>query len=103
MRLPLWAMVWLGLLASTAFAQGDPIMPLDQVERGMTCEGRSVFRGTAIETFNVEILDVLEPSVEGGAGILFRAYGPNVDETGLGFGFSGSPIYCPDSEGTMRV
>jgi len=96
-------MVWLGLLASTAHAQGDPIMPLDQVERGMTCEGRSVFRGTAIETFNVEILDVLEPSVEGGAGILFRAYGPNVDETGLGFGFSGSPIYCPDSEGTMRV
>lgn len=103
MRLLLWTMLWLALLSSSALAQGDPIMPLDQVERGMTCEGRSVFRGTTIETFNVEILDVLEPSAEGGAGILFRAYGPNVDETGLGFGFSGSPIYCPDSQNVMRV
>ena len=78
-------------------------MPLDQVQRGMQCEGRSVFRGTAIETFNVEILDVLEKDPQGSSPvILFRAYGPAVDDTGLGFGFSGSPIYCPDSDGVMR-
>jgi hypothetical protein len=103
MRLPHWTIIWFTLLAGPALAQGDPIMPLDQVERGMQCDGRSVFRGTTVETFNVEILDVIEPSGGFGAGILFRAYGPPVEETGLGFGFSGSPIYCPDSNGTMRV
>ncbi len=96
-------MLWLGALASTALAQGDPIMPLDQVERGMQCEGRSVFRGTTIETFDVEILDVIAQDPMGsGPVILFQASGPPVDETGLGFGFSGSPIYCPDENGLLR-
>ena len=93
--------LWFALLTAPALA-ADPIMPLDQVERGMQCEGRSVFRGTEIQTFGVEILDVIDPAPGGGPGILFRAHGPNVDETGLGPGFSGSPIYCPDPEGTPR-
>ena len=93
---------WLCLLAAPALA-ADPIMPLDQVERGMQCEGRSVIRGTAIETFDVEILDVIAQDPMGtGPVILFQASGPAVDETGLGFGFSGSPIYCPGSDGVMR-
>jgi len=102
MGLLLFLTFWLGVLASPALA-ADPIMPLDQVERGMQCEGRSVIRGTAIETFDVEILDVIAQDPMGsGPVILFRASGPAVDETGLGFGFSGSPIYCPDSDGVMR-
>jgi hypothetical protein len=102
MGLLLLLTVWLGLLAGPALA-ADPIMPLEQVERGMQCEGRSVIRGTTIETFNVEILDVLEKDPMGSSPvILFRASGPAVEETGLGFGFSGSPIYCPDSDGVMR-
>jgi hypothetical protein len=95
--------LWLALLVTPAFGQGDPIMPLDQVQRGMVCEGRSVFRGTAVETFDVEVLDVIAENAGAPAGILFRAYGPAVDGTGLGFGFSGSPIYCPDSGGVQRV
>ena len=95
-------MLWLGLLAGPALA-ADPIMPLEDVERGMECEGRSVIRGTEIETFDVEILDVIAQDPQGsGPVILFRASGPAVDETGLGFGFSGSPIYCPDSDGLLR-
>src|SRR5687768_779899 len=102
MGLVRWAALWLGLLASPALA-ADPIMPLEDVERGMECEGRSVFRGTTIESFDVEILDVIAQDPMGsGPVILFRASGPAVDETGLGFGFSGSPIYCPDESGTMR-
>lgn len=103
MRVPLCVALWSALLVTPAFGQGDPIMPLEQVQRGMQCEGRSVFRGTAIETFNAEILDVIEPNAGAPAGILFRAYGPTVDQTGMGFGFSGSPIYCPDSQGVSRV
>ena len=102
MRLALLLALWLCTLAAPALA-ADPIMPLDQVQRGMECEGRTVLRGTAIETFDVEILDVLESAPGRGLpAILFRASGPAIDGTGMGFGFSGSPIYCPDSAGTLR-
>src|SRR4051812_23007455 len=88
------------LFASLAFASpanaGDPIMPLSQVHRGMHCTGYSVIRGTDISSFNVDIIDVTED------GILFSASGPAVDETGIGEGFSGSPIYCKDSQGVAR-
>jgi hypothetical protein len=36
-------------------------------------------------------------------GILIEASGPAVDQTGIGEGFSGSPIYCKDSQGVSRV
>src|SRR4051794_23816500 len=88
------------LFASPSFAPpanaGDPIMPLSQVHRGMHCTGYSVIRGTDISSFNVDIIDVTED------GILFNASGPAVDETGIGEGFSGSPIYCKDSQGVAR-
>jgi hypothetical protein len=88
------------LFASLAFAApanaGDPIMPLSQVHRGMHCTGYSVIQGTTISSFNVDVIDVTED------GILFSASGPAVDETGIGEGFSGSPIYCKDSQGVAR-
>src|SRR3954465_4325533 len=88
------------LFASLAFAApanaGDPIMPLSQVHRGMHCTGYSVIRGTDISSFNVDVIAVTED------GILFNASGPAVDTTGIGEGFSGSPIYCKDGQGVAR-
>jgi hypothetical protein len=101
MRLLVAAGIALALFPGPA-AAADPIMPLEQVQRGMQCEGRSVLRGTEISSFDAEILDVIAPGPQGGAAILFRASGPAVADTGLGPGFSGSPIYCPDGEGTAR-
>src|SRR3954453_14609013 len=96
-RLPALA----GLLSALAFAApaqaGDPIMPLSQVHRGMHCTGLSVVRGTTISSFDVDVIDVTED------GILIESSGPAVDETGIGEGFSGSPIYCKDSQGVSRV
>jgi hypothetical protein len=88
--------------ASTAFA-GDPIMPLSQVHSGMHCTGYSVVRGTAIARFAVDVDDVIDgvPG-EDGARIVVTASGPAVDATGIGPGFSGSPIYCPDANGVQR-
>jgi hypothetical protein len=82
--------------AAPAFA-GDPIMPLSQVQSGMHCTGLSVVRGTAISSFDVEVIDVIdsEPGTDS-ARILVQASGAAVDATGIGPGFSGSPIYCPD-------
>ncbi|MDQ6750316.1 MAG: hypothetical protein M3Z33_06155 [Actinomycetota bacterium] len=85
--------------APPAYA-GDPIMPLSQVQRGMSCTAYSVVQGTDIAAFRADVVDV----VSGGssAQILVRVSGPAVDATGVGPGFSGSPIYCPDPQGTPR-
>ena len=91
------------LPASPALA-GDPIMPLGQVAAGMQCTGYSVIQGTTISSFGVEVLDVVDggdPESDGPK-ILFEVSGPAVDETGVGPGFSGSPIYCRDRAGVSR-
>ena len=81
--------------AAPAFAAGDPIMPLAEVHAGMRCTGYSVVRGTDISAFDVDVLDVVDGDPdETGPRILVQASGPAVDATGIGPGFSGSPIYC---------
>lgn len=79
-------------------------MPLSQVQAGMACTGLSVVRGTTPSEFRVDVIDVLrgEPAVYGPR-ILIRVSGPAVDATGIGPGFSGSPVYCPDATGAERV
>ncbi len=73
----------------------DPIMPLSEVRQGMSCTGLSVIKGTTISSFDVEILDVIAPEAGlSGPRILIRVSGPAVDETGIGPGFSGSPVIC---------
>ncbi|MET0819314.1 MAG: hypothetical protein ABWZ67_17230 [Solirubrobacteraceae bacterium] len=89
--------------AAAAAAAGDPIMPLSQVRSGMQCTGYSVVHGTEISSFDVEILDVIDGDASGqGPRLLVRVSGPAVDGTGVGPGFSGSPIYCRDEQGTDR-
>src|SRR4051795_10471016 len=91
------------LPAAPAFAAGDPIMPLSEVHAGMRCTGYSVVRGTEISSFDVEIEDVIDGDASGeGPRLLVRVSGPAVDGTGVGPGFSGSPIYCRDDQGTSR-
>ena len=83
-----------------ARGQGEPVMPLAEVRPGLPCEGASVVRGTTISSFAVEILDVV--AGDGSADrprILFRASGPAIDPTGIGPGFSGSPIRCLSAPG----
>jgi hypothetical protein len=91
----LGAAILAGLAPGTALA-GDPIMALSQLRPGMQCTGYSVIRGTDISSFDVEVVDVLSGDASGNDGprILVRVSGPAVDRTGVGPGFSGSPIYC---------
>ena len=96
------AVLGAGLAAPAAAA--EPIMRLADVRSGMQCTGYSVVRGVDPVPFGVEIFDV----VAGDAALdsprlLIGVSGPAVDVTGLGPGFSGSPVYCPDAQGTPRV
>jgi len=91
-------------MPAPAVAAGDPVMPLAEVRAGMDCRALSVVRGTAPAEFRVAVIDVVRgDSPALGARILFRASGPAVDATGIGQGFSGSPIYCPDGRGGEAV
>src|SRR3954468_20396065 len=88
--------------AGPAFA-GDPIMPLSDVHAGMHCTGYSVIHGTDISSFDVDVLDVADgDAVAVPPRILVQVSGPAVDATGIGPGFSGSPIYCQDAAGVSR-
>jgi hypothetical protein len=90
--------------AAPAFA-GDPIMALSDVHAGMHCTAYSVIQGTDVTSFDVDVLDIVDgdPSTTpDGARILVQVSGPAVDATGVGPGFSGSPIYCPDADGVSR-
>ena len=47
----------------------------------------------------LDVIDRQRPEV---ARILVRVSGPAVDATGIGPGFSGSPVYCPGADGVAR-
>jgi len=102
MRRLLLAALAAALVAPAPAFAGDPIMPLAEVPVGAQCTGLTVVRGTAITSFAVEVLDVIDRQRPEVAAILIRVSGPAVDATGIGPGFSGSPIYCPDAAGVAR-
>jgi hypothetical protein len=88
---------------AAAGAAGDPILPLADVQAGMHCTGYSVIRGTTPSAFDVDIEDVVTAGGEDAhPRLLVRVSGPAVDATGIGQGFSGSPIYCTGADGVAR-
>ena len=89
LAIPLFFLLGPSLLWAT-----DDFMAADQLRRGMSGVGRTVFQGTTIDTFAVEILGV----VRSGLGprqdlILARLSGGPLAETGVIRGMSGSPVY----------
>jgi hypothetical protein len=79
-------------------------MKLAEVRPGMACTGLSVVRGTAVSEFDVEVIDVVAAGADAAsARILIRVSGAAVDATGVGPGFSGSPIHCRGADGVARV
>jgi hypothetical protein len=82
------------LLAALASAEvGAPLFPLKDLRAGMKGIGRTVFNGTNIEEFGVEILGVLENVGPRQSIILGRLSGGPLDKTGVMQGMSGSPVY----------
>jgi hypothetical protein len=79
------------LLAFSATAQ--PAMPLSQIHKGMRGYGVTVFEGTKLERFDVEILGVLNNIGPGQDLILAKVDSPVVQRAGVIAGMSGSPIY----------
>lgn len=76
--------------ANAAFAD---TMPLSQISKGMKGYGLTVFEGTKLERFDVEILGVLHNVGPGQDIIIGRVSSPVTDRAGVIAGMSGSPIY----------
>jgi SpoIVB peptidase S55 len=69
-------------------------MPIEEVKAGMVGVGRTVFEGTELKDFKVQILGVLR-NVQGPRRdlILARLEGAGLAQSGVAQGMSGSPVY----------
>jgi SpoIVB peptidase S55 len=81
------------LVLLAASLQAAERMPLSEVRKGMKGYGLTVFEGTAIEKFDVEILGVLNNIGPDQNLILARVDAPVLRRTGVIAGMSGSPIF----------
>jgi hypothetical protein len=82
-----------GLLAAAALAAQTQYLPLKDIRAGMKGVGKTVFAGTRIDEFQVEVLGVLENIGPRQSLILARLSGGPLEETGVLQGMSGSPVY----------
>ncbi len=80
------------IVASNVFSQ-MAIFPLREVHAGLHGIGKTVFSGSKIEEFQVEILGVLENVGPRQSVILARLSGGPLEKTGVMQGMSGSPVY----------
>ena len=83
------------MILSQKVSAMDEIMPLDQIQSGMSGVGYTVVENTGqIEPFNVDIVGVTRGGKGVTAMIMARASGALIDKTGgVLHGMSGSPIY----------
>jgi len=72
---------------------GVPIMTVDQLKPGMKGTGRSVFFGTEVKEFGIEVVDIMHNVSPRGDLILCRLSGQGLEQSGVAAGMSGSPVY----------
>lgn len=89
-----WVRFAISLLlgASIAFGQAN-LFPLKDIRPGQRGIGKTVFRGTQVDEFQVEILGVLENIAPQQSIILAKLSGGPLEQTGVLQGMSGSPVY----------
>ena len=81
------------LAAATALSAAPDIFPLKDVRAGQHGIGKTVFSGTRVEEFQVEVLGVLDNIGPQQSIILARLSGGPLANTGVMQGMSGSPVY----------
>jgi hypothetical protein len=81
--------------AFLATAENIELMSVDDIHAGMKGVGKTVFSGTTIEEFDVEILGVLKNSTPRGDVIMAKLSGGPLplEKFGIIAGMSGSPVY----------
>ena len=80
------------LLLSFLLAASD-IMKLSEIKPGMEGEGRTIFKGSTIETFTFKVLGVMDKFVSDRSLIIAELHAPELNDGGVIAGMSGSPVY----------
>ena len=99
------------LLSTHSYAQTKPTslfdparhMRVSEVKPGMKGYGLSVFLGTKIEKFDVEVISILKNFNPKTDVILIKFGGDNLEHNLAIAGMSGSPIYLFDESGKARM
>jgi len=84
------------LCLTSSAVELDPskFMTVDQIKPGMKGIGKTVFSGTKIEEFQIEVMDVAKNAMGPKSDIIWvMCSGGPLEETGVISGMSGSPIY----------
>lgn len=80
------------MLSFSLFPQ--EIMKVAEIKDGMTGIGKTIFKGTKIETFDFKVLGILRDTLAPGKDIIFvELFSPELTDTGVIAGMSGSPLY----------
>ncbi len=79
--------------AALAGGGAESFVRVDEVRPGDVCVGKTVFAGTTVEEFEVEIVGVVPGVAPGSDIIIGRARGETLERTGILLGMSGSPVY----------
>lgn len=74
-------------------AADTDIMKLSEIRVGMEGEGKTIFKGSTIETFKFKVLGVIEKFVPDKNLIIVELEAPELEESGIIAGMSGSPVY----------
>jgi hypothetical protein len=88
----IFAGILLGLPRVGAEPRPDSYWCVDDIQPGMKGTGRTVMKGTKVETFDAEVLGVLKNVSPGRDLVLCRLSGLDLDKTGVIAGMSGSPV-----------
>ncbi len=87
----LWLALCLLLLPVVSWAAD--YIPVSELSRGMKGYGLTVFQGSRIDTFTVEVVGIQERSRVDGNIILIEVSGHDLERSSIAQGMSGSPIY----------
>jgi hypothetical protein len=68
-------------------------MKLSEIKPGMEGEGRTIFKGSTIETFKFKVLGVLDKFISDKNMIIAELFAPELTDGGVIAGMSGSPVY----------
>ncbi|MFQ6047814.1 MAG: hypothetical protein ACE5K7_00435 [Phycisphaerae bacterium] len=108
--LPAWRLAgvvvaaWAVAAAAGQRLDSDRYLGIDQLHPGMKGLGKSVFSGTDIATFEVEVVSVLRNVEPQRHVILVRCSGAGLEQTGMIAGMSGSPVYIRDPlDGRLKL
>src|SRR5258708_26760094 len=95
-RMSLVSTLWVFVMISHLSAQpaGAPMMPLADVKPGMKGEVWTVFKGTQVEPFAVEVTAVIQNALGPGKALIVCVLtDPRLQTMGAVAGMGGSPVY----------